>query len=296
MDTLPDTDRLGIGGNNPPDPIALLQEKLQETHTDLIDRAGQLAGMADRLPDACEDVDTAQRLADAIKSCAAFQKNSEAARVAAKEPYLAAERAVDGWFKKVAEPVNKVKATMTTLLTTYQRKVEAEERRKREEAAAEAERIRKEEERARRAAEAAAREAQRKAQEAERLAAEAKDKAAKDAAAKAAAEAAAAAAKAAEQTAAAAAAQVEAQATREAAAEKPAELTRTRTDLGAVASLRRTWGYEVVNIEDVPRMFLVVDDAAVKAFIKARTDKKTGDCSAKIPGIKLVEQFGSRVA
>jgi len=299
-----------LGHNNPPDPIADLQAQLAETHTDLTARAADLAGMAERLPEACDDVATAEKLANGIKSCAAFLKNSEAARVSAKEPWLAGERAVDGWFKKVAQPVDAVKTAMTSLLTTYQRKVEAEERRLREIAAAEAERVRKAEEKARREAEAAAREAERKVREAEaaaaaaaKAAADAKDKAARDAAAAAAAKAAAAKADAdraqaaaAEQTASAAAASVDAQATKESAVEKPAELTRTRTDLGAVASLKRTWGYEVEDADLVPRMFLTVDDAAVKAYIKGRTDKKTGDCTAKIPGIKLVAKYDSRVA
>ncbi len=294
MDTL--TPTRGIGDNGPPDPIVQIQEHLVETHADLMSRADQLAGMADRLPETCENADTAAKLADAIKSCAAFQKNSEAARVAAKEPHLQASRAVDGWFKKVAEPVDKVKARMGAMLTNYQRRVEAEERRERDEAERVAREKAREEDRQRREAEWAAAEARRAAQEAERAASEAEDKPARDASAKAKAEAEAAAARAAEQAATAAAAKVEAQAAKESAAEKPADLTRTRTDLGAVASLRRTWTYEIVDADQVPRMFLAVDDAAVKAFIKASTDKKTGDCRAKIPGIRLVEQFDSRVA
>lgn len=305
MDNLPPRDH-----NNPPDPIVILQSQLAETHTDLSGRATALAAMAGRLPEACDDVDTAQRLADGIKSCAAFIKNSEAARVSAKEPHLQASRAVDGWFKKLAEPVESVQSKMKSLLTVYQRKVEAEERRLREEAAAEADRVRREEERARRAAEAAAREAQLQAQEAERkqreaeeAARNAKTLAAKEAAAKAKAEAEAAEAAAqkardvaAQQAATAAGAKVQAQDTKAAALERPAELTRTRTDLGSVASLVRTWGYEVVNEDEIPRMFLTVDDAAIKAFIKARTDKKTGVCNAKIPGVKLVEKHDTRVA
>lgn len=288
MDTLTPT----LGHNQPPDPIALLQEQLVDTHASLMERAEQLAGMAERLPASCDDEDTAQKLADGIKSCAAFEKNSEAARVSAKEPHLAAGRAVDGWFKKLADPVSGVKNSMARLLTTYQRKKEAEERERLRAAAAEAEERRKEEERQRRAAAA---EAQRKQDEADRLAREAKSKADAEAAAKAQAVADAAAAEAREAAAQAAVAREEATTAKADAIAKPAELTRTRSDLGSVASLRRTWDYEVEDEEQLPRMFLTVDHAAIKAFIKSSTDKKTGQCKAKIPGVRVFEKHDSVV-
>lgn len=299
----------GIGHNAPPDELAALRARLEESNEPLALRQAEILGMRARLP-AEVDADTAPKVADAIKVCATFAKNTDAARVAAKEPHLAAGRAVDGFYKKLAEPVEELKSDLSKLLTTYQRKVEAEERRLREEAARAAEQARLEEERKRRAAEAAAKEAQRQAEEAERKKAEAEEAArnastlaAKEAAAKArmeAEEAEAAAerakAKVAQQTADAAGAKVEAQAAKDAAIEKPAELTRTRTDLGSVASLVRHWDFEVVDDQQVPRMFLCVDEKAVRAYIKVSTDKKTGACRAKIPGIKLVEKFDSRVA
>ena len=281
-----------LGHNHPPDPIALLQAQLVETHQPLMERAEQLAGMGERLPISCDDDDTAQRLADAIKQCAHFEKNSEAARVSAKEPHLAAERAVDGWFKKLASPVTAVKTRMSALLTTYQRKKEAEERERLRAAAAEAERQRKEEERKRREAEAEARKAQ---EEAARLAREAKTKADAEAAAKAQAEAEKAAAEAREAAAQAAIAREEAQTAKADATAKPAELTRTRSDLGSVASLRRTWDYEIEDEEQLPRMFLTPDHAAIKAFIKSSTDKKTGQCKAKIPGVRVFEKHDTVV-
>lgn len=288
-----DATRLGIGGNNPPNQIEVLQARLAETHKPLIERADQLAGMAERLPAACDDEDTAQKLADAIKSCAAFEKNSEAARVSAKEPYLSAERAVDGWFKKLAAPVSTVKTRMAALLTAYQRKKEAEERERLRAAAAEAERQRKEEERKRREAEAEARRAQEEAERLAREAAKSKADAAAAEAARLAAEKAAADAR--EAAAQAAVAREEANAAKADATARPAELTRTRSDLGSVASLRRTWHYEVTNEEEIPRMFLTVDHAAIKAFIKSSTDKKSGDCRAKIPGVRIFDQHDTAV-
>jgi septal ring factor EnvC (AmiA/AmiB activator) len=289
MDTL----TAPLGHNSPPDPIAILQAQLAQTHEPLIERAQQLAAMSERLPASCDDDDTAQKLADGIKACTHFEKNSEAARVSAKEPHLAAGRAVDGWFKKLADPVGSVKARMASLLTTYQRKKEAEERERLRAAAAAAEAARKEEERRRREAEAAARKAQ---EEADRLAREAaKSKADADAAAKAQAAAEAAAAAAREQAAQAAIAREEATAAKTDATAKPAELTRTRSDLGSVASLRRTWEYEVIDDQAIPRMFLTVDHAAIKAFIKSSTDKKSGECKAKIPGVRIFEQHNTMV-
>lgn len=282
-----------LGHNNPPDPIADLQSRLVDTHQELIDRGDQLAGMAERLPTECTDEDTAQKLADAIKQCAAFEKNSEAARVSAKEPHLAAGRAVDGWFKKLADPVSGVKAAMARLLTTYQRKKEAEERARLQAEARAAEERRKEEERQRRAAQ---QEAQRKQDEADRLQREAKSKADAEAAAKAQAEADKAAQDARDAAAQAAVAREEANTAKADAIAKPAELTRTRSDLGSVASLRRTWDYEIEKDEDVPRMFLTVDHAAIKAFIKSSTDKKTGQCKAKIPGVRIFDEHNTVVS
>lgn len=283
MDTLLD-DRLGIGGNNPPDPIEILRTQLAETHEPLTQRKDDLLAMGERAPASVDDEDTAAKVADAIKACAAFGKNATAARVAAKEPHLAAGRAVDGWFAALADPVEKVKARLTALLTDYQRRVAAAERARREAEAAElrrqqqeAERQRQEAERQAREARAAARKAEddKAAAEAERMLAEQQARDARAAADKAKAEAAKASA---------------------AAIEKPAELSRQRTDLGAVASLRRTWHFRVVNPEIVPRSFLTVDNAAIASFIKASTDKRTHECSATIPGVEIFPVDTARVS
>lgn len=264
-------DRLKPGSNFPPDPIEELRAKLAETHAPLAARQAELLDMEGRLPASCDDVETAHKLADAIKVCASFEKNNEAARVAAKEPFLASERAVDAFFKNMKTPVEKLKAKIGAMLTTYQRKVEAEERARRK---AEEDRLRAEAaeaERLRREAAAAARRAEEEASKA------ANEQAARDA------------------KAAAAAAKEAADRAAQAAREKPAELTRERTDLGAVASLKRTWDFEVVADDLVPRMFLTVDHAAIRAYIKSMTDKKTGQCRAKIDGVRIFEKHDTVV-
>lgn len=277
-------ERLGIGGNQPPDPLEDLRAQLAETHEPLTQRKADLIAMGERAPASVDDDDTAAKVADAIKACSAFGKNATAARVAAKEPHLAAGRAVDGWFAALADPVEKVKARLTALLTDYQKRVAAAERARREAEAAELRRQQQEAERLRQEAERQAREARAAARRAE------DDKAAAEAE-KAAAEQAARDAKAAADRAKAEAAKATA-----AAAEKPAEMSRQRTDLGAVASLRREWRHRVVNPEIVPRAFLTVDNAAIASFIKASTDKRTHECSATIPGVEIFPIDTARVS
>lgn len=294
-----------LGHNNPPDPIAELVEKLKETHADTLSRADELLGMGDRLPASCDDDATAEKLANAIKTCTTFAKNAESARVAAKEPHLAAGRAVDGFFKKPLDAVEAVKKKATKVLTDYQRAKADAERRERERLAKEAEEKRRAEEAERRAAEAAARKAREEAEaaeraakaEADRLANEAKTKAERAAAEKARQEAeeraAAAKAEADRQAAEAKAARDRAAAAREEeerkkaeATQKAAKLTSTHTDLGASANLRTTWHFEIEDPEQVPRAYLTVDEAAVRVAIKAATTKD-GKCPLKIPGIVI---------
>ena len=293
------------GNNNPPDPLVIIGDQLRETHGDLIDRGAQLVGMKDRLPASCDDEETAAKLADAIKSCTAFTKNSDAARVSAKEPHLAAGRLVDGFFKKLSDPVDAVKQAMGSLLTAYQRKVADEERRRREEEArqaaaraAEEARIAREEQArlaaARRAEEAAA-------AEAARLEREANDKASRAAAAEAkaesdrlAAERVAAEAESREARDRAAAARTESSEAKADSKVKAAELTRARTDLGVVASLRTVWVFEVDDADAVPRAYLSVNEGAIRVAIKAATTKD-GKCPLRIPGVRIYAKHESVV-
>lgn len=294
-----------VGHNNPPDALAIIGDQLRETHGDLIDRGAQLVGMKDRLPASCDDADTAAKLADAIKSCTAFTKNSDAARVSAKEPHLAAGRVVDGFFKKLSDPVDNVKAAMGALLTAYQRRVADEERRRREEEARQAKaradeeaRIAREE-RAR--LDAAKRAADEAAAEAARLEREATDKASREAAAIAkaesdrlAAERAAAENESREARDRAAVARVESSEAKADAKVKAAQLTRSRTDLGVVSSLRTTWVFQVDDADEVPRLYLSVNEGAIRAAIKAATTKD-GKCPLKIPGVRIYEKQESVV-
>lgn len=289
-----DTITAPLGHNNPPDIIEALREQLVETHDPLVRRQAELLGMSDRLPSACDDDETAGKLADAIKTCTAFTKNADAARVSAKEPHLAAGRAVDGFFKKLADPVDTLKNRMNALLTAFQRKKADEERRRREAEAAEQRRIAAEEARLARAAAAKAAEEKRLAEEAERKAREANTAAEREAARLAKESADQAAAEAREAKDKAAAAKQDAQTAKDESKVRAAELTRERTDLGVVASLRTTWAFEVEDADAVPRLYLSVNEGSIRAAIKSSTTKD-GKCPLKIPGVRIYEKQESVV-
>ncbi len=248
-----------IGDNNPPEEIELLREKLKDTHGPLLERGAELVAMKDRLPASCDDEDTAAKLADAIKACTAYTKNADAARVAAKEPFLLSGRVVDGFFKGLSDPVDRVKQAAGALLTAFQRRVADEERRRREAIAAEERRLAQEAARAASAAKKAGDEAEFK-----RLRDEAN------------------------------AAKALAQVAKEEATVKAAELTRNRSTIGSVASLRTTWEFEVVDKDVVPRLYLRADEGSIRAAIKANTTKD-GKCALKIDGVRIFEKQESVV-
>lgn len=291
------SDTATIGHNDPPDATEILRQQLEETHKPLLDRKDALLGMEDRLPATCEDEDTAAKLADAIKACTTYTKNSEATRLAANEPYRASIRTVDGFFKAGSDSVDKLKNKMSAILTAYQREVADRERRRLEAIAAEERRVAKEAEAKAREEARIAREAreaeERRAEEARRAAAalEGKRRAEAEAAERKRREDAAAKQKALDDAAAKARDQAreakqEANVAKVDAGAKSAELSRSRSTAGSVASLRVTWDFEVKDEALVPRQYLGVKEAAIRVAIKAATtlDNK---CNLKIPGVKI---------
>lgn len=246
---MPDDSRLAIGGNSPPlreilsERIIDLPDLLPRENADLTSRRDELLGMVERMPAAVADEEMAGRFGDAVKQIAACIKNAEARRVGDKEPTLQAGRLVDGFYRKVIDPLTGAKKTAEGRLTIYQREKAAEERRRREEV----ERLAREEA-TRLAREAAEREAAMKDAadlEAAVIVAEASFMAAADASKAA-----------------------------KAADAKPAELSRTRGDY-AVASLRTFWDFRdldraALDLEAL-RQHLPMDglERAVRAFVKA---------------------------
>ncbi len=214
--------------NNPPDDIEVLRDLLADKHKTLLDRAQSLIEAKERQPEITDDI-IAGKVSDYIKLVSAAMKNAEAERTATKEPYIAAGRAVDTFFKaKITEPLDAVKRETERKLTTYLQAKEAERRRQAE---AEAERLRKEAE-----AELA---------------------------------------KATESLDAAVAKENEAVAAAETAGAKPAELSRTRGEIGSVASLRQVWKGEITDRATLdldalrPYIPAAALDTAINGFVKA---------------------------
>lgn len=296
-----DANIAGLGHNKGPDPIALLLETLQETHAPLLARQKELMAAEARVPEKCEDEDTAAKLADFIKALTTFTKNSEATRTAEKEPFLASGRTVDGFFKSHSDAVDKLKAKMGALLTAYQRDVADKERRRLEAIAKEEKRIADEaaakareearlakeareaeerrQEEARKAAEALAGAARKKAEEEERKRREealAKQKALDDAAAKARDE--------------AREAKQQKDVAKEDAGAKAADLSRSRSTAGSVASLRSTWEFTIEDAAAVPREYCSPNEGAIRTAVKANTSKDGRKCTLRIAGVKIFEK------
>lgn len=229
--------------NQPPDEIAVLRDRLAEENRGLVTRQRELLEAMARVPETI-DAGTAGRAGDYIKQLTGCVKSLGTARVAAKEPYLAGGRAVDGFFKNLSEPLERSKKTVQGRLNIHLRQVEEEERRRREE---EAKRAREEEKRLK--------------QEAEEKVAKVTTEAELDDAVEA-------------ENAAADAELATLQATADAVA-NAAELSRTRGDYGSVASLRTVWAGEIVNRDQLdlealrPHIPLAALEQAVRAFVRA---------------------------
>jgi hypothetical protein len=229
-----------LGHNNPPSDIENLEQKLREDHDLPLSRAQALVEAADRVPSEIEDAETAAKATDYIKQVAGMQKAIEAIRTAEKEPYLKLGNFVHGFFKSVDERLDNAKKKAKTPLDNYLKREADKERRRREEEAAE----------------------QRRKAEEERLAAEALAKAQQSASAL-------------EMSDQAVISEQAAAKLETAAAAKPAELAKSRSAGGAVASLRTWWVGEVVDLEkldlEVLRYHIKPDalKSAVTSFVNA---------------------------
>ena len=233
------------GKNSPPDDTEILRERLADVAAPLVARRDELLKSFESAPLKVADEENSGKVADLIRAIMACRKASEGMRIAEKEPHLAAQRAVDAFFKKsLTDRLDDIKAKLEVRLTEYQREKAEQERRAREI------------------------EAKRQREEAERAAKEAADKAAAlaneadlDAAIEAEVEA--------EQ------AKADAVVAAKAAEASAADLSRSRGDMGAVASLRTFWDFEALDRatldlealrQHLPHSGL---ETAVRAFIKA---------------------------
>lgn len=201
-----------IGHNQPADIVA----RLQDDHAELAAHCRDLITRANSLPATVETEEHLHLVADFVREVNNATKRAEKIRVDEKEPYLSAERAVDGFFNGLRNPLLKIKGALESAAGAYQRRKEAEERRQREEAA----RI------AREKAEAEAREARRLAEEQRRAEADAAKDRAKEAA-------------------------INARAATRATEAKPADLVRTRTETGTMATAKSWWDFEITDAREL---------------------------------------------
>lgn len=238
----------GIGHNKPP-----LRDLLTDSHSALIHRVTQLNAAFSRAPETVGDDDTQGKMGDYIKALTSCTKALEAARVAEKEPFLSASREVDGFFKQFTDGLGKIKATIERRVTVYLTAKAAEERRRRE------------------AVEREAREAANKALAEAQAAEAANRKAEADVALDRATAAEAVAAKA-----------------EQAVYAKPAEMARTRGEMGSLSTLRTTWEAEIIDTAKIPletiRAFIPRDaiEKGVKGFVRAG--------GRELSGVRIFEQ------
>jgi Skp family chaperone for outer membrane proteins len=310
--------KTGIGGNNPPDRAAMLRQELEEDAKDLLTRKKDLLASVARAPLVIEDEEWEKKVADVIRLITKCYRVTDDKRSAKKEPYLEGCRTVDGFFNnEILTPLDAAKEKLQQRLTVWQRVKAERARRAAEEetrrAREAAEQLRRQAEAERQSAEA---EARRKAEEALRLthaAQQAADSVATEedlAVAIAAEEVAKAASAAAAQpvdsapgvkTADELARQAEgdlALAQKRVAA-KPAEFSRARGDLGAVASLRTFWDFKdldrtALDLEAL-RTHLPLDalEKAVRSYIRANF--APGHPGVQIAGVAIYENTVSAV-
>ena len=254
------------GHNHPPepiDPIEGLTARLAETHSDLVARFRDLELGCARVPDPLESEEDAAILTDFIAQCQRHIKKAEATHKQEKELFLKAGRAVDAFFKRRCDKLIAALAPGVSRLKAYRDQVALLERQRHEEA--------------RRAAEEEARRAAAEAEEhraaAERLAREAQDFGDRRHAAQ-------------ELQLAEAAAERAAIAGREATA--PLEPTRIRGDYGALAYVTRSWTFEVVDLDQVPREYMSLDVEVVREAI-------TKDGVREIPGLRICQAESLRI-
>ena len=222
-----------------PTPEAIA-EYLSDAYRGDKQRAEDFIAAFDRVPAEIGDEETNMRAADFAKKIATHIKVLESDHKGEKQPYLDGGRAVDGFFKTLSDKLTVAKKEVERRQTAYANKKAADERCRREEEA----RITKE------AADRAAREALERAAQ---LPADAADAVLQDAIVQ----------------------EVRAEAAVEAAQASQADLSRTRTDLGVVSSLRTTWKGEMVNRDELDleklRPYIATDalERAINAFVKA---------------------------
>lgn len=126
----------GMGDNNPPSDMEILQDRISENSKPLMEKIEATLAEARTMPREITDDEQAGEFADCIKEITGLIKTLESTRVAEKEPYLALTRAVDGHFKVPSSKLETAKKWLNEPLTSYQQRKATEERIRRENEAA----------------------------------------------------------------------------------------------------------------------------------------------------------------
>lgn len=243
-------DAPGLGHNQPPP----LRDILAENHAGLAGDVETIAERANKAPREIKSEDDLDAVGTLVKDAGTLARRVESIRTAEKAPHLQAGREVDAFFGAFTDRLERIQKVFQGIANEYVRRKREEERRRRGE---EARKAREEEERQRKIAEA----------EAERNRPTAAEK--HEAKAEAAAER-------------AATAEAAAQAT-------PAEMTRTRTSSGTLATARSEWAFEITDYSAIPlnelRPYLVRADVekAIRSFVRVNKD------AVPLAGVRIFE-------
>ena len=250
----------GLGHNLPPEPtdaIAALDLRLAQTHRELVVRFIDLELGCSRVPDPIASESDAATTTDFIAQCQAHIKSAETSHRREKEFFLKGGRIVDAFFKRHRVKLLTALAPATARLKAYRDHVADREAKRHADA--------------RRAMEA---EAQRAAEEeaeyraaASRLVQAARSPVDRQ--------------RAAEHWLLAEAAATRAAAAQQTASSKP-EPTRIHGDYGSTAYTRKTWTFEVVDLDQVPRDYMSLDVDVVREAINK-------DAVREIPGLRIFQ-------
>lgn len=245
------------GSNVPKIPSPeVLRDLLADENRDISTRAEELVAALARTP-AVTDDESCGKVSDFIKQIDAAIKLTEARRTTAKAPALDAGRAIDGFFKPLDDKLTKARKTLKDRVEAYLRHKAEVERKRREDEARAAEEARKAAEKAALAAieqapEAVAEQALERATDAQFFETQAKI----------------------------------------ATEAKPAEMARTRGELGSMATLATTWAVEITDLSKIPLETLrghISQDAIEKALRSyLRTLPKP--VTVEMPGVRFFEQ------
>jgi hypothetical protein len=249
--------------NAPPPPAPLAPEQIRQFldyESDVLRqrRDELIAVLKDTISayDSLTDDDLAAEVGENLRMAGALSRTLEDRRKTYKKPFLSGGQVVDDWVRAFADPLRQAVAPVQKLLDDWgsRRLRTAREAARAEHAAAQA--------------------------EAERLRHEVGAALSRGETPTVLLQQAADAAEAAEK----AAARAEG---------RSAPLTRNRGIFGAVMSVRERWEWTVTDLDQVPREFLMVDPAKMRAAMEARDD--SGKPTASIPGIAWTEREEVRI-